>query len=204
MVSIVNKIGIFTMFSSMVLARQLSTPTAEEEVGFGLTELLTSLQNSINEINDEHDAMNNMIIELQSQVGLLEGKQMTGNYFYQNAEPIAVFQGEDDRKVLLSFDVPMGETLDFLANVTTDHREKQNDKFRLDLVQDGEVVASSVDHGNKKWDNLSFALQYKAKMEAASTFEVVAQAYSIAHRIQESQLQIGYKTYGEGLELTLL
>lgn len=49
---------------------------------------------------------------------------MTGNYFYQNAEAIAVFQGKDDRKVLLSFDVPMGETLDFLANVTTDHREK--------------------------------------------------------------------------------
>ena len=74
----------------------------------------------------------------------------------------------------------------------------------MDLVQDGKVVASSVDHGNKKWDNLSFALQYKAKMEAASTFEVVAQAYSMAHRIQENQLQIGYKTYGEGLELTLL
>ena len=106
--------------------------------------------------------------------------------------------------MLLSFDVPMGETLDFLANLTTDDTERTSDKFRLDLVQNGEVVASSVDHGNRKWDNLSFALQYKAKMEAASTFEVVAEAYTVAHRILEKQLQIGYKTYGEGLELTLL
>ena len=128
---------------------------------------------------------------------------MTGNYYYQNAEEISVFHGADDRKVLLSFDVPMGEMLDFLANVTTDAREIENDKFRLDLVQDGEVVASSVDHG-KKEDNLSMALQYKAKLDAASTFEVVARGYSMPHRIRESQLQIGYKTYGEGLELTLL
>ena len=49
---------------------------------------------------------------------------MTGNYFYQNAADIGIFAGEDDRKVLLSFDVPMGESLDFLANVTTDHTEK--------------------------------------------------------------------------------
>ena len=121
--------------------------------------------------------MNDMIIQLQSQVDILEGKQMTGNYYYQNAEEIAVFHGADDREVLLSFDVPMGEMLDFLANVTTDAREDNNDKFRMDLIQDGEVVASSVDHGNGKDDNLSMALKYKGKLDAASTFEVVARGY---------------------------
>ena len=129
---------------------------------------------------------------------------MTGNYYYQNDDDIAIFQGEQDRQVLLSFDVPKGEMLDFLANVTTDGDKKTSDKLRLDLVQDGLVVASSVDHGNKQWDNLSMALLYQARMEADSTFEVVAQVKSFAHRIPESQLQIGYKTYGEGLELTLL
>ena len=46
MVSIVNKIGMFTMFSTMVLGRQLTsteTLTAEQEVGDALTALLTSL-----------------------------------------------------------------------------------------------------------------------------------------------------------------
>ena len=147
--------------------------------------------------------MNDMIIALQSQVDILEGKQMTGNYYYQNAEEIVVRHGADDRRVLLSFDVPMGEMVDLLANVTTDAREDDNDRFRLDLVQDGEVVASSVDHGRNE-DNLSMALQYKAKMDAASTFHVVARGYEMTHRIREDQLQIGYKTYGEGLELTLL
>ena len=62
---------------------------------------------------------------------------MTGNYYYQNDDDIAIFQGESDRQVLLSFDVPKGEMLDFLANVTTDGDKKTSDKFRLDLVQDG-------------------------------------------------------------------
>ena len=129
---------------------------------------------------------------------------MTGNYYYQNDDDIAIFECESDRQVLLSFDVPKGEMLDFLANVTTDGDKKSSDKFRLDLVQDGQVVASSVDHGNKQWDNLSMALLYQGIVEADSTFEVVAQVNSFAHRIPESQLQIGYKTYGAGLELTLL
>ena len=75
----------------------------------------------------------------------------------------------------------------------------------MDLVdQDGEVVATSVDDGNGDDDNLSLSLLYQAKMEVDSTFEVVAQAWTKAHRIPEKQLQIGYKTYGKGLELTLL
>ena len=130
---------------------------------------------------------------------------MTGNFYYQNDEEIAVFNGHKDRKTLLTIDVACGEVLDFLANLTTHNKTNKNDMIKLDLVdQDGEVVATSVDDGNGNDDNLSLSLLYQAKMDVDSTFEVVAQAWSKAHRIPEKQLQIGYKTYGKGLELTLL
>ena len=130
---------------------------------------------------------------------------MTGNYYYQNAEVIEVLAGERNREVMLSFDVPSGEVLDFLANLTTDETEKKNNKMWFELVQDGQVVATSVDKAHQgNADNLSMALLYQAKVDTDSTFEVVAQVITRTHRIPESQLQISYKTYGEGLELTLL
>ena len=50
---------------------------------------------------------------------------MTGNYYYQNDEEIELFIDSTEknfrnREVLLSFDVPSGEVLDFLAVLTTD------------------------------------------------------------------------------------
>ena len=47
---------------------------------------------------------------------------MTGNYYYQNDEDIEILHSEDNRAVLLSFDVPSGEVLDFVANLTTDEK----------------------------------------------------------------------------------
>ena len=131
---------------------------------------------------------------------------MTGNYYYQNDEDIEILKGADNGAVLLSFDVPSGEVLDFLANVTTDETALNNNKLRFELVQDGQVVAMSVDKTNHgvSADNLSVALLYQAKVDTDSTFEVVAKVFYRTHRIPASQLQISYKTYGEGLELTLL
>ena len=114
---------------------------------------------------------------------------MTGNYYYQNDEDIEILHSEDNRAVLLSFDVPSGEVLDFVANLTTDETEKLNHKLWFELVQDGQVVATSVDKAHQgNADNLSMALLYQAKVDADSTFEVVAQVKSFAHRIPESQL----------------
>ena len=90
---------------------------------------------------------------------------MTGNFFYQNDNEITVWNGHNDRKELLKFDVACGEVLDFLANVTTHTKGNKNDMVRLDLVQDGVVVSSSVDDGNGNDDNLSLSLLYKAKMD---------------------------------------
>ena len=130
---------------------------------------------------------------------------MTGNYYYQNDEDIEILNGEDNRAVLLSFDVPSGEVLDLTANLTTDEKEKNNHKLWFELVQDGQVVATSVDKSDKSnADNLSVALLYQAKVDTDSTFEVVATVFARSHFVPESQLQIAYKTYGEGLELTLL
>ena len=136
---------------------------------------------------------------------------MTGNYYYQNDEEIELFIDSTEknfrnREVLLSFDVPSGEVLDFLGNLTTDEKMKKNDKIWFELVQDGQVVATSVDCSASSIDadNLSMALLYQAKMDTDSTFDVVAEVFSRTHRIPASQLQISYKTYGEGLELTLL
>ena len=51
---------------------------------------------------------------------------MTGNFYYQNEEDIAIFNGYKDRKTLLKIEVPCGEVLDFLANVTTYDKTKKN------------------------------------------------------------------------------
>ena len=99
-----------------------------------------------------------------------------------------------------------GEVLDFLAVLTTDDRASKSNMLRLDLVnENGYVVATSVDDGKiGNDDNLSLALLYKAKMDYDSYFKVVADSFSEDHYIPHKQLQIGYKTYGQGLELTLL
>ena len=130
---------------------------------------------------------------------------MTGNYYYQNDKEIKIVKGEAKRKTLLSFDVPSGEVLDFFGNLTTKEQDTENHRIYFELEKDGQVVATSCDRtaeGNA--DNLSLALLYQAKMDKDSTFEVVAQAHARTHYIPESQLQIEFKTYGEGLELTLL
>ena len=57
---------------------------------------------------------------------------MTGSYYYQNDEEIELFIDSTEknfrnREVLLSFNVPSGEVLDFLGNLTTDEKMKKND-----------------------------------------------------------------------------
>ena len=149
MVSMASKIGMFTMFSAMALGRQLEADDAQpgaQDVSDDLVEVLTMLQEEIT---------------------MLKSKQITGDYFYTNNEEITV--PLDDPQDLLCFDVSFGETLDFIANVTTDDNEESN-RLRLQLMQGDLVLAKAVEDGNGQDDNLSMSLNYKAKTEAASRF----------------------------------
>ena len=71
-------------------------------------------------------------------------------------------------------------------------------------------VAFSVDDGN--WvmeapdandDNLSLSLFYKGQVDYDCEYQLFAKALPFTHKIKEDQLQISYKTYGVGHELTV-
>ena len=136
----------------------------------------------------------------------LESQQITGDYFKINGEEMTV----GDVDVLLhSFIVKAGESLDFLANVTT-HDDYQSNFFKLYLMKDGAVVARSEDDGNwvdgktaENDDNLSLSLLYKGQFNQDARYEVFAQALPFEHKIKEDQMQISYKTYGAGHKLTV-
>ena len=71
-------------------------------------------------------------------------------------------------------------------------------------MHDGFDVAYAVDHGNGGDDNLLLSLHYEGTMEWNSTFLLWARNDSVAHKIPQNQLQIGFKTYGKGHELSIL
>ena len=89
-----------------------------------------------------------------------------------------------------------------MANVTSDH-DGDNNMLTLYLVKDGERVSNAVDDGNGGDDNASLSLLYKEKMNQTSTFHVWSKAYTEDIRILPKHLQIGYKTYGSGHDLTV-
>ena len=65
-------------------------------------------------------------------------------------------------------------------------------------------MAQSIDDGDGGDDNASAALLFKKTMTQASNFEVKMAGGSHERKIPATQLQIGYKTYGSGYELTIL
>ena len=149
---------------------------------------------------------NSSLLDLEGAMNSLESQQITGDYFKINGEEMTV----GDVDVLLhSFIVKAGESLDFLANVTT-HDDYQSNFFKLYLMKDGACVARSEDDGNwvlgktaENDDNLSLSLLYKGQFSQDARYEVFAQALPFEHKIKEDQMQISYKTYGIGHKLTV-
>ena len=105
--------------------------------------------------------------------------------------------------LLHTFTVPAGEMLDLNVNITSSESGKNNALW-LWLYQDDVKVAQSIDDGDGNDDNASVALLYKTVMTQNSTFRIMAQAGSHIRKIPATQLQIGYKTYGPGHDLTVL
>ena len=65
-------------------------------------------------------------------------------------------------------------------------------------------MATSIDDGDGGDDNASAGLLFKKTMTNASNFEVKMAGGSHERKIPRTQLQIGYKTFGSGYELTML
>ena len=103
MVSISTKIGMLTMFSTMALGREL---TGDGPVRF-----------PISEGDDLVKAINVLADELFSR----KDKQIVEDEFYINEHDITVHDDGHPQE-LICFDGFEDETLDFLANVTTDDK----------------------------------------------------------------------------------
>ena len=113
MVSIATKISMFTMFSSMALGRQLASV---DELGSLLNTEIANLQSRINTLSGKQTAQNDLLIILEGLTSNLESQQITGDFFKINDAEINV---PANAICLANFVVKAGETLDFLANITT-------------------------------------------------------------------------------------
>ena len=203
MVSFTTKFSMFTMFSTMALGRNLN---AVDDLGASLDARLSAIQQSILDFGIKQVDQNDLLKALETSMDSLEDQQITGDYFKINGEEMTV--GDDD-VLLHSFIVKAGESLDFLANITT-HDDYQSNFFKLYLLKNGAVVARSEDDGNwvdgktaENDDNLSLSLLYKGQFDQDARYEVFAQALPFEHKIKEDQMQISYKTYGAGHKLTV-
>ena len=113
MVSIATKFSMFTMFSTMALGRQLASA---DDLGSLLNDQLEALQSRIWSLNAQQFAQGGLILALEGLASNLESRQITGDFFKINDAEIDV---PDHPIVLANFKVKAGETLDFMANVTT-------------------------------------------------------------------------------------
>lgn len=170
MVSFTTKFSMFTMFSTMALGRNLN---AVDDLGASLDARLSAISQSILDFGIKQVDQNDLLKALETSMDSLEDQQITGDYFKINGEEMTV----GDVDVLLhSFTVEAGESLDFLANITT-HDDYQSNYFKLRLLKNGELVAKSEDDGNwvdgktaENDDNLSLSLLYKGQFDMFSRY----------------------------------
>lgn len=156
-----------------------------------IIDVITSLAKAVGNINDEVDYFgDNSPME---------------DFYYKNTRKIDVRRNDD--KLLHRFCLDEFESLDFLAVVSSsaDDRDNNND-LRLNLYQEGRgAVVTSVDDGEARSDdNSSLALHYKTKVGPGTTcFALKARATRSDREIPVAHLQVGYKTYGPGHDLTV-
>ena len=105
MVSISTKIGMFTMFSTMALGRELTGVPIPVEF---------PLQNV-----EDRQILVRAINELYHKISDLESKQIVSDKFYTNNYDIEVYRNGGDKELHCFFGYE-GQTLDLIANVTTD------------------------------------------------------------------------------------
>ena len=130
-------------------------------------------------------------------------KGIKEDYYFKNPRKIEVDAGRET--VLRQFCIDEDETLDFLAVVSSSSASKdEHNDLRLNLYQDGRKVVTSIDDGDKgSDDNSSLALHYKTQVRDRTCFALKAKATWRDREIPASQLQVGYKTYGRGHELSM-
>ena len=202
MVSFATKLSIFTMFSTMAAA---ATETQDVGTGSLIDRTVLALKAELAALKFAQNAHNMRLTNVGNSLTEMDSKQITGDYFHTNENAIE-FTVNGDRSIaqlLYTFTVDSDEVLDFMANVTSDHNG-ENNMLSLYLTRDGQSVSYSVDDGNGGDDNASLSLLYKEKMASSATFHVWARAYTENMRVLPNQLQISYKTYGNGHDLILL
>jgi len=155
----------------------------------------------IDMLKNQHNTMDTQLGDLETSMGLISSDSMTGDYFYMNDREIQVPQAGEH--LIREFSVPAGEMLDLTVNITSAENGKNNALW-LRLYQDDVLVATSIDDGDGKDDNASVAMLFKRTMTQNSTFKIKVAGGSGVRKIPRTQLQIGYKTYGAGHDLTVL
>ena len=96
---------------------------------------------------------NDRLDNLEAEVDVLDGKQITEDFHYINSDKIELEKGV--RNTLYEWTVKAGETMDLEVHFDTDQdRINQNNSVKLVLFMDGDVVmANSQDDGDGGDDN---------------------------------------------------
>ena len=100
-----NKIGMFTMFSTLALGHEFDSV------------------NRTPPVQAIKDSLSTVLANLLEKIDKLESKQITGNYYFENEEEITVYGPYTflpNYLPLFDFEVQEGETLDLSVTYTCD------------------------------------------------------------------------------------
>ena len=148
-----------SLFTTMALASTYN-------IGSQLNGQIAALEAAITALETKHGVLNTAIGDFIEDANDMLDQQITGDYFVSNDDELEV---TSVGLKLHEFTVPAGESLEFIANVTTDELEESN-YFDMWIQNEAGVrVISAVDDGNEgpqsngnpNDDNLSLSLLYK-------------------------------------------
>ena len=161
---------------------------------------------SIDEIIDVITSLAKVVGNIVDEVDYFGDNEPMEDFYYKNTKKINVRR--NDPELLHRFCLDAFESVDFLAIVSTSAFDGDNNNdLRLNLYQEGRgAVVTSVDDGEARSDdNSSLALHYKTRVGSRPTcFALKASATRSDREIPVAHLQVGYKTYGPGHDLTIL
>ena len=148
-----------SLFTTMALASTYN-------IGSQLVGQIAALEAAIMTLENKHEELKIDIHTLIEDAKDMLDQQITGDYFVSNDDELVVTAAG---LKLHEFTVPAGESLEFIANVTTNELEESN-YFDIWIQNEAGVrVISAVDDGNEgpqsngnpNDDNLSLSLLYK-------------------------------------------
>ena len=137
---------------------------------------------------------------LQSKLDTLDSKQVVRDVYYTNSDYFEIYRGWTTLRV---FTLQPGETLELYVNATTNDGGENNNALWLFLYANSQKVTQAVNEGAPKNGNASVSLIWKETVDRVTTYELKGVGGDYKRYITPTQLQVNYKVYGEGYDLTI-